>query len=502
MVAKLIINGEKEYFLSEGVYTIGRGQDNYLSFSEDSSVSKYHAEIEVRGEEFWLIELGSSNGTVVNGKKITSETCLKDGDNIIFGDSVEAVFNPKEAKETKIEDPISSSISESQIANEAVETTDETQSHSRSKTMIGVAAATVGLAVISVGAVGWIYLGGSSCDAVAKIVSPQDGETISKAIDVEIETTNSACIEGVIYVLNGDEIAKSNEEPFSTNLNPEQYPNLSDGGTYDLRVVLVDKKGNKTLQTESISVAFETLQDEPVPTPEVVQVEDSPKPTQKPQGKLITLAETQEMSNRLMKQFSGNFKYKFDPQFLSQVQAKTNEYKTDGFFANAQKYDTSIRTAFIMEQNLDAPLGYILAMSRSKFDIKKQGNDEGLWRMSTDFATSNAYNGTCGTETLSDQTQTCAAKATAVYLKALILNVFEGDTIYGISTFGMSPSEASLWKQNLPLERSNFWQIIKNPKQKDEIVKFFAAGIVAENPQRFGLKRDRPISEIYKNMIQ
>jgi pSer/pThr/pTyr-binding forkhead associated (FHA) protein len=500
MVAKLKINGKSEIYLSEGVYTIGRGQDNFVSFTEDSSVSKYHAEIEERNGDFWLIDLGSSNGTTVNGKSVSPEVRLKDGDKIVFGDSAEAEFNPKEHEEIKVDAPIAATNSEA-AAIETETTTEETPAP-RSKAMIGVAASTVGLAVVSLGVVGWMYLGGSSCDAVAKITSPQDGETISKAADIEIETTNSKCIAGVTYVLNGEQVATVRSEPFSASLDPDQFPNLADGGTYDLQVVLIDTKGNQVVQANPITLAFETIADEPKPTPEVVVVEDTPKIPQKSQGKQISLAETQEMSNRLLKQFSGGFKYNLsNPQFLTQVQAKTNEFKTEGFFANAQKFDTSIRTAFVIEQNLDVPLGYILAMSRSKFDPKKQGNDEGLWRMSNDFATANAYNGTCGTETLSDASQNCAAKATAVYLKALILNVFEGDTVYGISTFGMSPNEASAWKQGLPADRTNFWQVIKNQKQKDEIVRFFAAGIVAENPQRFGLKRDRPISEIYKNMM-
>jgi pSer/pThr/pTyr-binding forkhead associated (FHA) protein len=498
MVAKLKINGKSEVYLSEGVYTIGRGQDNFVSFTEDSSVSKYHAEIEERNGDFWLIDLNSSNGTTVNGKRISPEVRLKDGDKIVFGDSAEAEFNPKEHEEIKADAPISSSNIET---SEVVSETSEEAAAPRSKMMIGVAAATAGLAVVSLGVVGWMYLGGSNCGAVAKITSPQDGETISKAVDIEIETTNSKCVAGVSYILNGEQIATVRSEPYSSSLDPAQFPDLADGGVYNLQVVLIDEKGNKIVQGNPVSLAFETIEDQPKPTPEIVQIDETPTETKKPQGKQISLAETQEMCNRLMKQFSGSFKYKFDPQFLTQVQAKTNEFKTEGFFVNAQKFDTPIRTAFVIEQNLDVPLGYILAMSRSKFDPKKQGNEEGLWRMSNSFATDNAYNGTCGTETLSDASQNCAAKATSVYLKALILNVFEGDTIYGISTFGMSPNEASAWKQGLPADRSNFWQVIKNPKQKDEVVRFFAAGIVAENPQRFGLKRDRPISDIYKNMM-
>jgi hypothetical protein len=120
----------------------------------------------------------------------------------------------------------------------------------------------------------------------------------------------------------------------------------------------------------------------------------------------------------------------------------------------------------VREQNLDAPLGFVLAMSRSKFIPAKQGENEGLWQMSTAFVTANAYNGLCGTETLSDASQNCAAKASALYMKAIVYGVFDGDPVYSAAAFGKSP--------------------------------FFAAGIVAENPQRFGLKKDQPLSALYR----
>jgi pSer/pThr/pTyr-binding forkhead associated (FHA) protein len=54
---------------------------------QDPSVSRPHARLEHRGNDWILIDLGSSNGTFVNDMQVTSdiEYVLKDGDAIIFG---------------------------------------------------------------------------------------------------------------------------------------------------------------------------------------------------------------------------------------------------------------------------------------------------------------------------------------------------------------------------------------------------------------------------------
>jgi pSer/pThr/pTyr-binding forkhead associated (FHA) protein len=53
----------------------------------------------------------------------------------------------------------------------------------------------------------------------------------------------------------------------------------------------------------------------------------------------------------------------------------------------------------------------------------------------------------------------------------------------------------------MPADRADFWKIIKDTKQREQVVKFFAAGIVAENPQKFNLKKERPLFELYKTMV-
>src|SRR5215210_9019135 len=75
--------------LAEELVTIGRSPDNRLHL-DDASVSGRHAQIHLVGETFHLQDLESTNGTRVNGEKITS-VVLKVGDRIVFG-KVEASF--------------------------------------------------------------------------------------------------------------------------------------------------------------------------------------------------------------------------------------------------------------------------------------------------------------------------------------------------------------------------------------------------------------------------
>ena len=51
----------------------------------DTNVSRRHAEIRANRQKFVVVDLGSTNGTMVNGTRIYGETALSDGDIISFG---------------------------------------------------------------------------------------------------------------------------------------------------------------------------------------------------------------------------------------------------------------------------------------------------------------------------------------------------------------------------------------------------------------------------------
>ncbi|HEU4729816.1 MAG TPA: AgmX/PglI C-terminal domain-containing protein [Kofleriaceae bacterium] len=75
----------REDTLTHGVIKIGKVPSAHLRI-DDESVSRMHAVIEVTGRQVWLIDLGSTRGTYVNGKKINKAT-LQSGDVLLVGDA-------------------------------------------------------------------------------------------------------------------------------------------------------------------------------------------------------------------------------------------------------------------------------------------------------------------------------------------------------------------------------------------------------------------------------
>jgi serine phosphatase RsbU (regulator of sigma subunit) len=65
--------------------TVGRSSASELCFPEDNGLSRQHLAIESQGGEWTLRDLGSKNGTILNGSKVTAPMVLKAGDRIVAG---------------------------------------------------------------------------------------------------------------------------------------------------------------------------------------------------------------------------------------------------------------------------------------------------------------------------------------------------------------------------------------------------------------------------------
>jgi len=72
--------------LRKKVINMGRDSSNEIVIDDPKS-SRQHAKIKLEGDNFVIYDLASSNGTLVNGEKITSVK-LNDGDEIKIGDTV------------------------------------------------------------------------------------------------------------------------------------------------------------------------------------------------------------------------------------------------------------------------------------------------------------------------------------------------------------------------------------------------------------------------------
>ena len=86
---KLIVSGVT-YELVEQLITVGRAPDNAIHI-DDHSVSGRHAELRAAQKTYLLRDLGSTNGTRINGAATTEATTLHPGDRIRFG-AVDARF--------------------------------------------------------------------------------------------------------------------------------------------------------------------------------------------------------------------------------------------------------------------------------------------------------------------------------------------------------------------------------------------------------------------------
>jgi hypothetical protein len=75
----------REDRLVQGVIKIGKVPSAHLRL-DDESVSRMHAIIEITGDEVSLIDLGSTRGTYVNGKKI-NKARLQTGDSLLLGET-------------------------------------------------------------------------------------------------------------------------------------------------------------------------------------------------------------------------------------------------------------------------------------------------------------------------------------------------------------------------------------------------------------------------------
>ena len=77
---------EQIYPFTGDTLTIGRGRENDIQIKTDSKVSRYHCKLFRRGNNFYIEDAKSSNGTLVNGELITDRR-LFGGEEVIVGET-------------------------------------------------------------------------------------------------------------------------------------------------------------------------------------------------------------------------------------------------------------------------------------------------------------------------------------------------------------------------------------------------------------------------------
>jgi len=88
--------GETEYPLEPPKVVVGRSRSCDIRFREDT-VSRLHAAFVFDEQGLVLEDLGSSNGTFLNGQRVLSRERLRPGDQVRFGALKASVLGPEEA---------------------------------------------------------------------------------------------------------------------------------------------------------------------------------------------------------------------------------------------------------------------------------------------------------------------------------------------------------------------------------------------------------------------
>lgn len=68
--------------------TVGRGANCSIGVPDDTFASQLHARVQLRNGAMWLEDLGSTNGTHLNGARLTMPVQLAVGDRVQIGSTV------------------------------------------------------------------------------------------------------------------------------------------------------------------------------------------------------------------------------------------------------------------------------------------------------------------------------------------------------------------------------------------------------------------------------
>ena len=197
-------------------FVIGRHSDNDLCIP-NAKLSRQHAEIESFDDVFTVSDLGSSNGTFVNGEDLHEPTALQNGDELDLGGGIRIGIEiisetPKEQK--VVNAPAASSKSSAVPAKQ----TAATSNNSGIPTVVFIIAPILGIMILVCGG-GLVYLlGGSGGGNNGK---NNDIDVYDSTPDDTPEKTNSPTPKPSSSVSNLPTSVSPSPEDTTTQLPPE-----------------------------------------------------------------------------------------------------------------------------------------------------------------------------------------------------------------------------------------------------------------------------------------
>lgn len=473
---EIAVEGEKMSF--------GRGSEADFRF-EDDGLSRLHATIYSDGKNVWIVDENSTNGTFVNGEKTgSSGTPLRNGDSVKIGHftTLKVKINQKQAadlNQTNSSNTASASIS-SKAANPA---------YFIPLAIIGIAFLVITASAVFIGVTSL----GSENNTTVKREEKFDSPVILDKNENIPDKTPSPTPENEIENSKRAEIVEDETDLTDSPQSGNDTNNINQP---------VGKKYSEMSESEKVRyVEIKALR----------------------VARMIGNSESKSIPPAAVEKI----KYWVDGYIRRTRAARKDDCSGSGWVSSdlisvlerASKNAPFIIRAF-NERGIDPQIGIYLAMIESEHCVCLQSNTGPLGMFQFTFATAkthyNPNDRVIKGASPSSPDVRCepepSARAAASYMKALTLRFGTGPLSvplaigsYNSGEGGLSKNLKDALEKNETQERS-FWTLVANADNLSKqfqlenvkyVPKFFAAAIVGENPQDFGIKL-RPLSTYSK----
>lgn len=108
--ARLIVKGKRQIYRKlKGVFTIGRSSRSDLVI-KGNGISRNHAEVRAMDNgQYFVLDVGSRNGTFVNGTRVSGSRLLRSGDLIAIGDCELSFLNSEDLERSAVPTTVTTS---------------------------------------------------------------------------------------------------------------------------------------------------------------------------------------------------------------------------------------------------------------------------------------------------------------------------------------------------------------------------------------------------------
>ena len=472
--------GPQEAAIVDNRTTFGRGGDADFKLNDDG-LSRLHAAVYRDGDNVWIVDENSTNGTFVNGQQVPAAgTPLRDGDVVRIGNHTNMRV---EITHRLVAAPVSSSPTAAS-GNWSSTSAQSPSGPLNYLPVILIAGAVFVIAITSV-VIGITVFGGSGTTTIAQR-NPSDPEDPEPREPKATPTAKSSTTPGSSTPSN------DNSQILPTDPgNTGQQMNVPSGKKY---LDMSDAERRQYLEAKAMRVA-----------------------------QIIGNNSSDKVPQEALDKIKG-----FVDGYVSRLKSK----RTDGCATRAPwadglqlTYERASKNApFIIkafnEKGMDPRIGLYLAMIESEHCVCLQSGTGPLGMFQFTYATAKLHfvpsDGVIKGASVSNPDVRCqpepAARAAASYMKALTGRYGTGPSSVPLAIGSYNSGEGGL-SQNLDKALSSgqdlprdFWSLIEKgdllSKQFQAenfkyVPKFFAAAIIGENPQDFGLNL-QPISSYSK----